>query len=158
PGRPGGGVGAHQPDPERPGQSAAGIDGPVQGVGFVRRPVVRRAPGVVPAAACISTTGLRVTSPRRADSAFLSAAGRPTAATPGGQERRCPPYGSSAGSTGDTLPPGECRADSAFLSAAWRSTAATPGGQERRCPPYGSSAESTGDTLPSANVGRTALS
>src|SRR5690606_40031357 len=91
-------------DPERPGQSAAGIDGPVQGVGFVRRPVVRRAPGVVPAAACISTTGLRVTSPRRADSAFLSAAGRSTAATPGGQERRCPPYGSSAESTGDTLP------------------------------------------------------
>src|SRR5690606_7919453 len=41
----------------------------------------------------------------RADSAFLSADRRPTAGAPGGQERRCPPYGSSAESTGDTWPP-----------------------------------------------------
>src|SRR5690554_7789132 len=32
---------------------------------------------------------------RRADSAFLSAAWRPTVAAPGGQERRCPPYEST---------------------------------------------------------------
>src|SRR5690606_39392877 len=31
----------------------------------------------------------------RADSAFLSADRRPTAAAPGGQERRCPPYESA---------------------------------------------------------------